>query len=807
MYLFQPSGRFSAGRGGLMRRFVTLGFLLFLTLPFGISISGCGNKNTVTFCSAGNSGPVTGTLASLTLAPRIYGVSLNFAQKGSITSPSGADCTGAPVTPTGLLYKTTDQSIADVNPANGALCGGRWNRNTGGGVADYTICNATNHQGTAYVTVTAEGVASNPLPVYVHPQVTGVALGDLSQHCDTDPATNCSPASSSSTSTSTTCTLLPNGCCSAPLTTVGVAANSCLSQGVTGQVAARVYDAAGDNISCVVGHLTYTAQTASVVTITPDGVATAKAPGSTIVTATIAQAGSSAGFFSTCPPKSITLNAPGVTDGNPVSVNQNVGQPLTATVLDTNNVPITGLSLNLLSTTPSTLPSGSAGVITPTFPGTGAISAQCLPPVCNPSPLNDVGLFGNGLPVISNEVVVNTPGTNSTVLYMGSTSSQYIVPLDFTTGSLGSPVRLPFVPNSMVASVDGGTIYLGNSTALMVFNALSNSLARQDTTVPGTVLAISPDGATLVIADTARQLIYLANAGGSIETTYGGVATRAQFTPDSGTVYISAGTQTLVHSNFTGWTSITPPNATDDVVVAAPSVGAFFAGPTTTARGFCPVTSVTTNASGSQVVSNVFYPDAGVAAPTTDRLAATNDGNHILGATVATGAATLTDLFLTHPTSTGIMNGLPIGSCVASGGPLHFTANPVATLALPGVAATSINAIVPTSDSAIAFVTYTGAGGVLPTYTPANSAISGALGSIALATVSGTAPTAPVAGVISSDNTTFYIGTSGDNRVHVINRTTLADQPAQVVTPNLPGIDGGTATPNLLALRPRKSTS
>ncbi len=790
-----------------MRRFLTLGFLLFLTLPFGISISGCGSKNTVTFCGTGNSGPVTGTLATIALTPRIYGVSLNFAQKGQTATPSGADCNGASVSTTGLLYSTTDQTIADVSPATGALCGGTWNRNTGGGVADYTICNATNHAGTAYITASAQGVTSNPLPIFVHSQVTGVTLGNVSTDCATDPATNCSPASYSSTSTITTCTVLPNGCCSAPITTVGLPINSCLSQGSTGQLAARVYDASGSNISCLVGHLAYVPQTTSVVTINQDGVATAVAPGSTIVTANISQAGSSAGFFSTCPPKTITLNAPGVTGGNTVHVNQNVGQPLTATVLDTNKVNITGLSLNLLSTTPTTLPSGSAGVITPIFPGTGAITAQCLPPTCNPSPLSAVGLFGNGLPVISNEVVVTTPGTNTTVLYMGSTDSQYIVPLDFSTGSLGSPVRLPYVPNSMVISVDGSTIYLGNTTELMVVNAFSNTLTRQDTTVPGTVLAISPDGTTLVIADTARQLIYLATATGGIQSTYGGVATRAQFTPDSGTVYISAGAQTLVHSNFTGWTSITPPNATDDVAVAVPSVGAFFAGPTTTARGFCPATTITTNASGTQVVSNVYYPDAGVAAPTTDRLAATNDGNHILGATLASATATLTDLFLTHPTASGTVDGLPIGSCVASQAPLQFTANPVATLPLPGVAATAINAVVPTSDSSIAFVTYTGTGGVLPTYTPAATAAAGTLGSVPLSTTSGTAPVAPVAGVISSDNTTFYVGTSGDDRVHVINRATLADQPAQIITPNLPSTSGGNATPNLLVLRPRKATS
>jgi hypothetical protein len=64
-----------------------------------------------------------------------------------------------------------------------------------------------------------------------------------------------------------------------------------------------------------------------------------------------------------------------------------------------------------------------------------------------------------------------------------------------------------------------------------------------------------------------------------------------------------------------------------------------------------------------------------------------------------------------------------------------------------------------------------------------------------------------VSGVISSDNTTFYIGTSGDNAVHLIDRTLLKDDPTKTIAPKLPGINGGIATPDLLVQRPRKSTS
>ncbi len=101
----------------------------------------------------------------------------------------------------------------------------------------------------------------------------------------------------------------------------------------------------------------------------------------------------------------------------------------------------------------------------------------------------------------------------------------------------------------------------------------------------------------------------------------------------------------------------------------------------------------------------------------------------------------------------------------------------------------------------MAFVTYTGTGGILPSYIPSISG-PGTVGSIKL---SGTA-IAPVAGVFSADNLTFYTGTSGDNLVHIIDRTTLTD--TKTIAPNLPVLNGTTpVTPNLLVQRARKTTS
>jgi hypothetical protein len=807
-----------------MRRFVTLAILLLFTIPFGVSISGCSKKSPTIFCNGGDSGIPVGQVTTITLQPQIFGISLNFAQIGQVGTPAATDCKGTTESVAKFTYGTflangtPDMTIADVEPTNGRLCAGTWNRNTGGGIPDFTTCNPTNKSGTVFVVVSGDGASSNPLPIFVHPVVTSVVLGPLSTDCINDPATNCSPAAF--TTQTTSCTVDPGtGCCTTPVTSGAATAvsNSCASQGTTGQLAARVYQntpaTLANNISCKVGHLSYVAQTPSVVTIDQNGVATAQQPGSTVITANISNAGSSAGFFSTCPPTSIALSVPGIAGSSlsSVVVNPNNTQPITSVAKDKNGTVLTGLSLEFESTTPTTIPAAAAGTVTPIFPGAAAITAVCQPPSCNPSPFNQIGLFGNGKPVTSNPITVTAPGINSTNLYIASTNSLYLVPVDFTQPQIGAPVRLPYQPNSMVISNDGSTIYMGSAFEIMTFSAISNSLTNQDTSVTGSVLAVSPDGTTLVITDPIRQFVYLYSGTGGIQTQFGGVATHAAFSPDSQTVYITLGdynastgvttpnNQLLVHSQFTGWHSTTSSQATTDVALGVPYVGAFFGGNPTSARSYCPVTTTTTTGgqvTTSSTTTNAFYPDAGVIAPTTSRIATTNDGLHVLGAT----PTTFTDL--------AIPSGLPIGNCpLADATPVKFTTNVAFTGALPGVSATAITGIFPTSDSATSFVTYTGTGGVVPTYTPQATG-AGTLGSIALSKTLGT-PVAPVAGVVSADNQTFFAGTSGDNAVHLITKQTDGSYKdvTTPIAPKLPDVNGNLVAPNLLVQKPRKATN
>jgi hypothetical protein len=272
-------------------------------------------------------------------------------------------------------------------------------------------------------------------------------------------------------------------------------------------------------------------------------------------------------------------------------------------------------------------------------------------------------------------------------------------------------------------------------------------------------------------------------------------------------VYIAAGNQLLVFSENTGWTSYsngtsmpaTPAGTpVTDVAVTAPNVGAYFAGPTTTARGYCAASTAAATAGNE---TNFFFPPADNSAAVTDRIAATNDGLHILGATV-TGGATLQDLKVSIPAGNAVGTASGV-ACPASGAGLTFASTYTSTKLAP-VTATAITGVLPTADSNLAFVTYTGTGGVLPEYAPQT-------GTISYLPLSGTA-TAPIAGVLSADSSILYVGTSGDDRVHIVTRSGSTAADTSTVAPNLlaaPGQSAPAGTPvpvNLIVQKPRKTT-
>jgi hypothetical protein len=355
----------------------------------------------------------------------------------------------------------------------------------------------------------------------------------------------------------------------------------------------------------------------------------------------------------------------------------------------------------------------------------------------------------------------------------------------------------------MVLDQGGNNLYFGSYRELMVYSAINNTLGKEDTNVPGVVLAVSPDSSTVVINDQLRQVIYLYTNASSTFTSIGGLATRAAFSPDNKNVYIVGPDTLYVHNANTGWSTYSiaatepapscslnnnspaasgtfDPFCGPDLAITVPSIGPFITGTQTTAHGFCPNIKVT---------PPIYYPLAATVGATTEHLAATNDGMHILGASLSQG---FTDINVMIPT----------GPCPAAGTGIQLSPA-FNQLPLAGISPSEIDQVVASQDSTIAFVTYnsTSASGLLPAYVP--SATAGSAGKLTNVQLSGIA-LAPISGIFSPDETIFFVGTSGDNLLHFINPVTLTD--TQTVNPNLVDSTGKPVPIQLLAVKPRSTT-
>ncbi|HVC82318.1 MAG TPA: hypothetical protein VNL35_17665 [Chloroflexota bacterium] len=781
-----------------MRRFLTLVFLLFLALPAGITISGCYRNPAGNYCNGLGYGPRVNDLYAITLQPQYTGISMAFGQTRQISTPTATNCKGGEVGVPGYSYGTTNNQLLDISPT-GNLCAGTWNRNSGGGIADYTICNYPNPPpstgglpyATAFISASADSVTSNPVEVYVHVPITSVTLvgpqqclsqGQLAQldaqacySANGKQTLMCAPASVSSANYACP---LPPGVTSVP---------SCTNS---------------------IGTLTYAPGDPAIASINPEtNQITAEQPGTTVITASVALSGSSAGYFSVCPPAKISLTLNG---GTNTTVTQGVPQNMVTTVTDTNGNPITGLTLDYQSINPVNVSATLTGSVTASFPGSSSIYAVCQPAACNPAPINVVGLYGTGLPISSNAVDVTVPGVASGYAWYGAPGkSQYFEQFELLTGTPASTSRLPYVPNSMMMDPTGTNLYFGSQHELMVYTAISNLPNGVYPSVPGVVLAVNPFNTQVLVNDQIRQVFYLWNVGGSIAATFSGMGTAAQWTPDGKTLYVTdsaaAGpghTNTLyVYNGNTGWTTYPlttsgGPNGPQNVAVTVPGVGAYISGDPTVAHTWCP-------AGTPGNVSLSYYPQGDTVNADTDVLAATTDGMHILGAAAEGGKISFSDIGVN----------IPAGDCPAPVGGvlqpliLSHTLNQT-TLNANASSVTGIETLpaavkqgTAAAASSLSFITYNGttAGATLPYYqqTTANTSSLGTVGYVTLNGAS--AITAPLAGAFSRDGTLFFVSTAGDNKVHYIDTSKLQD--IQQISPNLPACTAG-SDPNCTITTP-----
>src|ERR1039458_7728632 len=128
-----------AGRGGFMRRFLTLVFMLCLAIPAGISISGCTRNPAGNYCNGLGYGLKDTEVDSITLTPLTSGISIAFGQTLQVALPTAKTCKGTAATVGTYTYGTTNNQLVDIS-TTGNICAGTWNRNTGGGIANFTIC-------------------------------------------------------------------------------------------------------------------------------------------------------------------------------------------------------------------------------------------------------------------------------------------------------------------------------------------------------------------------------------------------------------------------------------------------------------------------------------------------------------------------------------------------------------------------------------------------------------------------------------------------------------------------------------------
>ncbi len=98
-----PETRFSSSstagigdtrRGGFMQRFLTFVVLLLLTVPVGLSLQGCANKNS-NYCNGVGFGYTNGQPVSISLQPQTTGLSVAFSQTSQLQAPSAQDCKGS----------------------------------------------------------------------------------------------------------------------------------------------------------------------------------------------------------------------------------------------------------------------------------------------------------------------------------------------------------------------------------------------------------------------------------------------------------------------------------------------------------------------------------------------------------------------------------------------------------------------------------------------------------------------------------------------------------------------------------------
>jgi len=462
---------------------IVAAFFAVLSLSFMVGCSGTSSSS-------------TSPVASIIVTPGY--LSLSPGQTAQLTA-SPQNSAGNTIV-ADVSYSSSNTSLVTIT-AGGLVCGGVWD-------ANFITCNPVTGPaavGQAVITITS-GSAKTTANVYTHLPVDRIFV---------TPPTGCVSIGATPTYLATVYNITAPGCSS----TIPC------------------------DITSTVGPITFNSTDLQVMTRNvTSGVLTATAPGSTTIYASVSGLNSIPQPALVCPVQSILIHD-AASSNTTFNLSPTGTQNLVADVIDTNGQSITpaltwssvpaGVA-SLAATVSNGTTVANAQTATANTGGTAIITASCSAPTCN----RNVGAqYGQ------NVVTVNVSGGTTTTVYAGSTNSLTLVPISSSNNTAGTAIGLPYLPNSIVSNSAGTKLYLGSGSAIMTVDVLTASVTIS-TAATGTILAISPDGTYLLVADNSTGFVYLFNASNSsVVLAHGLTASAAAFTADSHSVTFLSGQQ------------------------------------------------------------------------------------------------------------------------------------------------------------------------------------------------------------------------------------------------------------------------
>jgi hypothetical protein len=525
-----------------MRRFVSWLFAaLFLLLSFG-GMVGCGGSST----------PTLATPSKVTLAPGTASLDLGSVLPfiAGVVNRAGSSV-NIPVT-----FTSSNPSVVSfVSTAPGVACAGRWD--TAG-----QICNPTS-VGIAQVTAAANGVVSAPITVYVHQHIDTITVSLLNPPIPMPDCVTLTPAPSVQNYLDLQARAFSNG------------------TEITNTVGSFTFNATNSSVA----KLTTTdpeLQNNNGLQVTQARI-TASIPGYTQVFATVsgvnslpAQIPDSKGnlhpYFETCLVQSVNLQVGSDQTDTTFAIASNGSASLTAMVFDRLGYQLLGAPITWTSLSQSHATVSPSGGVTAKAPGGASIVAACLPSDCNLGVLPIKPVYSSISPATN--LFEGTPITGTitgspvtTTVYATTTQCDQadgtpipgcqplLYPIPTNNNVVGGSVTLLSSPNSFIFKPDGSRAFLGSDAGLMTYNPTGNPAVTQMNTVPGKVLALSPDGNKVIVSDikgTPNQ-VYIVDQTTStavITSLLINGATAASFSPDGLKAYIAAGGTLYVYSTL-----------------------------------------------------------------------------------------------------------------------------------------------------------------------------------------------------------------------------------------------------------------